>query len=394
MVYRFSLFINPSNPTVPMPNPTLKDIVPLLDVLNRDIKFSRVIKHDLYGRASMFKTLNELNAMDIESMVIETLNLGLAGNTIANTLRNLLAEIAARINDLRFVNPQIDRKEKSPEDAFDRFQREMMASPIQHLQCSFDLYNMACGRLTAANEENDKAEKANTDKYFVKTLPVGLIQRVDKHRKDYIKSKRILMTWIQRSIEFEENLEDMCTPQLRRAELICSKISKVISRYFPPCEIIIPKMPTQYEEERNNKGKQNQQASDDKTESKREPRVWIEPLFPMILVSELYEVCEMIFEESTETQFHSSLNLHGKHEPLRIKPKQKIKVCYLISKLYDIVPEKHKVAWREDILLHFDIDASYYESKYSHPRGSDASRSSMAFADDIDEIIKNHKKRA
>lgn len=67
----------PSNPTVPMPNPTLKDIVPLLDVLNRDIKFSRVIKHDLYGRASMFKTLNELNAMDIESMVIETLNLGL-----------------------------------------------------------------------------------------------------------------------------------------------------------------------------------------------------------------------------------------------------------------------------------------------------------------------------
>ena len=79
---------------------------------------------------------------------------------------------------------------------------------------------------------------------------------------------------------------------------------------------------------------------------------------------------------------------------LKIKPKQKIKVCYLISKLYDIVPEKHKVAWREDILLHFGIDSSYYESKYSHPRGSDASRSSMAFADDVDEIIKNHKKRA
>ncbi len=377
-----------------MPNPTLKDIVPLLDVLNRDIKFSRVIKHDLYGRASMFKTLNELNAMDIESMVIETLNLGPAGNTIANTLRNLLAEIAARINDLRFVNPLVDRKEKSPEDAFDRFQREMMASPIQHLQCSFDLYNMVCGRLTAANEENDRAEKASTDKYFIKTLPVGLIQRVDKHRKDYIKSKRILMKWIQHSIEFEENLEDMCTPQLRRAELTCSKISKVISRYFPPCEIIIPKMPAQYEEERKNKGKHNQQSSGDKTESRRKPKVWTEPLFPMFLVSELYEVCEMIFEESTEIQFHSSLNLHGKHEPLKIKPKQKIKACYLISKLYDIVPEKHKVAWREDILLHFGIDSSYYESKYSHPRGSDASRSSMAFADDVDEIFKNHKKRA
>ena len=305
-----------------------------------------------------------------------------------------MAEIAARINDLRFVNPLVDRKEKSPEDAFDRFQREMMARPIQHLQCSFDLYNMVCGRLTAANEENDKAEKASTNKYFVKTLPVGLIQRVDKHRKDYIKSKRILMKWIQHSIEFEENLEDMCTPQLRRTELTCSKISKVISRYFPPCEIIIPKMPTQYEEERKNKGKQDPQASDNKTESKREPKVWTEPLFPMILVSELYEVCEMIFEESTETQFHSSLNLHGKHEPLKIKPKQKIKVCYLISKLYDIVPEKHKVAWREDILLHFGIDSSYYESKYSHPRGSDASRSSMAFADDVDEIFKNHKKRA
>lgn len=134
-----------------MPNPTLKDIVPLLDVLNRDVKFSRVIKHDLYGRASMFKTLNELNAMDIESMVIETLNLGPAGTAIANTLRNLLAEIVARINDLRVVNPLVDRMEKSPEDAFDRFQREMMANPIQNLKCSFNLYNMACDQLAAVN---------------------------------------------------------------------------------------------------------------------------------------------------------------------------------------------------------------------------------------------------
>lgn len=123
-------------------------------------------------------------------------------------------------------------------------------------------------------------------------------------------------------------------------------------------------------------------------------RQWEEELFPMILISELYEVCSDVFDNPTETQFHSSLNLHGKHEPLKIKPKQKIKVCYLISKLYDIVPEKHKVAWREDILTHFNIDASYYESKYSHPRGSDASRSSMAFADDVDEVMKNHKKRA
>lgn len=377
-----------------MPHPTLKDIVPLLDELNRDIKFSRVTKHDLYGRASMFRTLNKLNALDIESVVIETLNLGVAGNTIANTLRNLLAEIVARINDIRLVNPLIDRKEKSPEDAFDRFQREMMTSPIQHLQCSFDLYNIACGQLARANEENKKAEKANNDKYFVKTLPVSLTQRVDKHRKDYIKSKRLMMEWIKRSIEFEENLEDMCTPQFRRAEQTCSRISKVISRYFPPCEIIIPKMPTQFEEERKNRDKTERQVSDTKAESVKEPKIWTETLFPMILMSQLYEVCETVFEESTEIQFHSSLNLHGKHEPLRIKPKQKIKVCYLISKLYDIVPEKHKVEWREDILMHFGIDPSYYESKYSHPRGSDASRSSMAFADDVDEIIKKHRKRA
>lgn len=377
-----------------MPNPTLKDIVPLLDELNQDIKFSRVIKHDLYGRASMFKTLNKLNASDIESMVLETLNLGVAGNTIANTLRNLLAEIVARINDLRVVNPLVDRKEQSPEDAFDRFQREMMTNPIQHLQCSFELYQMDCFQLAIANEENDRVEKANNDKYFVKTLPVSLTQRVDKHRKGYIKSKRTLMEWIKRSIEFEENLEDMCMPQLRRAEQTCSRISKVISRYFPPCEIIIPKMPTQFEEERNNRDKKEQQQSDPKAESVKEPKVWTETLFPMILMSELYEVCVTVFEDSTEIQFHSSLNLHGKHEPLRIKPKQKIKVCYLISKLYDIVPEKHKVAWREDILMHFGIDLSYYESKYSHPRGSDASRSSIAFADDVDEIIKNHRKRA
>ena len=120
---------------------------------------------------------------------------------------------------------------------------------------------------------------------------------------------------------------------------------------------------------------------------------WKEELFPMILVSELYEICAEIFDDPTETQFHS-LNLHGKHEPIKIRPKQKIKACYLISKLYEIVPAKHKAAWREDILAHLDIQWSYYEKKYCHPRGDDASVSSREYADEIDRILKNHKKRA
>ena len=122
-------------------------------------------------------------------------------------------------------------------------------------------------------------------------------------------------------------------------------------------------------------------------------RQWEGELFPMILVSELYEICSDVFD-STETQFHSSLNLHGKHEPIKIRPKQKIKACYLISKLYEIVPAKHKAAWREDILAHLDIQWSYYEKKYCHPRGDDASVSSREYADEIDRIFKNHKKRA
>ena len=217
-------------------------------------------------------------------------------------------------------------------------------------------------------------------------------------REGWLEKKREFLKKLQESVEYDEFLLKPSFDVYHELRNVCRKIFIMVERYFPPCEIQLhPKCRETFIQKmqvRNGSYPAPEQHVKHSQATTKSCRQWEEELFPMILVSELYEICDEIFDDPTETQFHSSLNLHGKHEPLKIKPKQKIKVCYLISKLYDIVPEKHKVAWREDILLHFGIDSSYYESKYSHPRGSDASRSSMAFADDIDEIIKNHKKRA
>ena len=209
-------------------------------------------------------------------------------------------------------------------------------------------------------------------------------------REGWLEKKREFLKKLQESVEYDEFLLKPSFDVYHELRNVCRKIFIMVERYFPPCEIQLhPKCRETFIQKmqvRNGSYPAPEQPVKQSLATTKSCCQWKEELFPMILVSELYEICAEIFDDPTETQFQ--------HEPLKIKPKQKIKVCYLISKLYDIVPEKHKVAWREDILLHFGIDSSYYESKYSHPRGSDASRSSMAFADDIDEIIKNHKKRA
>lgn len=376
-----------------MPNPTtLRDVVPILDDLRQLTKVPLVAKQDTILYKRIAEATSKLCSIDIENAIIESHASGEIGKVQANQTRNYCAEIATRIDTFQNVFYKLDRerKNKSKADMIDGYESNHFLKEVEMfymIATHYEYALKACRKIPVPDDWT-------IDKY---KQEIELFHMAET-REGWLEKKREFLKKLQESVEYDEFLLKPSFAVYRELRGACRKIFIMVERYFPPCEIQLhPKCRETFIKNmqvRNGSYPAPEQPIKQNPANPKSCRQWEEELFPMILISELYEVCSDVFDNPTETQFHSSLNLHGKHEPLKIKPKQKIKVCYLISKLYDIVPEKHKVAWREDILTHFNIDASYYESKYSHPRGSDASRSSMAFADDVDEVMKNHKKRA
>lgn len=376
-----------------MPTPTtLRDVVPILEDLRQLIKVPLVAKQDTILYKQIAEATSKLCSIDIENAIIESHASGEIGKVQADQTRNFCAEIVTRLETFQNVFYKLDRerKIKTKADLIDQYESNHFLKEVEMfymIAAHYEYALKACHKIPVPDDWM-------IDKY---KQEIELFHMADT-REGWLEKKREFLKKLQESVEYDEFLLKPSFDVYHELRNVCRKIFIIVDRYFPPCEIQLHtkcrETFMQKMQVRNGSYLAPEQPVKQKQTNTKYCRQWEEELFPMILVSELYEICAIIFDGSTETQFHSSLNLHGKHEPLKIKPKQKIKVCYLISKLYDIVPEKHKVAWREDILLHFGIDSSYYESKYSHPRGSDASRSSMAFADDIDEIIKNHKKRA
>lgn len=376
----------------PMPPPmTFRDVVPVLEKLRQEIKFPQIAKSDLLCRKEIAEIYKKLYSIDLESVVIETHALGEVGRILADTVRNLCAEIACRIHTFYDTFRELDKKDRSKRDDFDEYEIKRLFNEFELLKIDAQLYQ---GSLIARGKMPMPPDCTMND--VNREL---FAYHLDEHRERWLKRKRKFLESLQKSIEFDEFLNEEMPPLYSRLRDVCIKLFNKVERYFPPCEIKLHnKLGQTFEKNMMLRSgsfltplqEKNEQTNLDKQDNK----CWEGELFPMILISELYEVCNDVFDNPTETQFHSSLNLHGKHEPIKIRPKQTIKACYLVSKLYEIVLAKHKTAWREDILNHLGIEWSYYEKKYCHPRGSDASASSRAYADEVDEIFKNHKKRA
>lgn len=375
-----------------MPPPmTFRDVVPVLEKLRQDIKYPQIAKSDLVCRKEIAENFKMLYSIDQESVVIETHALGEVGRILADTVRNLCAEIVCRIHTYYDTFRELDRKERSKRDDFDEYEIKHLLNEFELLKIDAQLYQ---GSLIARGKMQMPPDCTMND--VNREL---FAYHLDEHRERWLKRKRKFLVSLQRSIEFDDFLDEELPPLYSRLRDVCSKLFTNAERYFPPCEIKLQnKLRLTFEQKMMHRGGSFLTPLEDIKEQTtlniQDNKCWKGELFPMILISELYEVCNDVFDNPTETQFHSSLNLHGKHEPIRVRPKQTIKACYLISKLYEIVPAKHKTAWREEILTHLGIEWSYYEKKYCHPRGSDASASSRAYADEVDEIFKKHKKRA
>lgn len=111
--------------------------------------------------------------------------------------------------------------------------------------------------------------------------------------------------------------------------------------------------------------------------------------FSMKLLSIIHEVCAgEQFEDITAPDFYACMNLHPCQCVLKIKPREKIRVCYLISLMREQLPGQDKDKWKEAILKHLDIDEDYYKSKYREPVSDLPSIPNQKFAKEMDGIFR------
>lgn len=110
--------------------------------------------------------------------------------------------------------------------------------------------------------------------------------------------------------------------------------------------------------------------------------------FDMKLVSAIHHECNNIqFENLTELDFYTILNLQPKNAELSIKSGEKTRMSFLIYKLYEYLKTDNKKDWRTAILEVAGIDEKYYNSKYKEPESEIPSRKSESFAQRINRIF-------
>lgn len=111
--------------------------------------------------------------------------------------------------------------------------------------------------------------------------------------------------------------------------------------------------------------------------------------FSMKLLSLIHEVCEgEQFEEISAPDFYANMNLHPCNCKLKIKPREKIRVCYLIFLMGEKLSKLGREKWKAGILKLLDIDDSYYKSKYKEPVSDFPSDSNQKFAKEMEHIFR------
>ena len=111
--------------------------------------------------------------------------------------------------------------------------------------------------------------------------------------------------------------------------------------------------------------------------------------FSMKLLSLIHEVCEgEQFEEISAPDFYANMNLYPCNCKLKIKPREKIRVCYLIFLMSEKLSKQGRDKWKDRILKLLDIDDSYYKSKYKEPVSDFPSDSNQNFAKEMEHIFR------
>lgn len=111
--------------------------------------------------------------------------------------------------------------------------------------------------------------------------------------------------------------------------------------------------------------------------------------FSPSLIIRIYELCNgQQFEDCNSTRFIDALNLRTTGSVLKIKEREKVRVCYLINQLWRQLRKEVRDEWLSKILDSLGISRKFYNSKYSiSPREYDRSKASNIFCSELSEIF-------
>ena len=111
--------------------------------------------------------------------------------------------------------------------------------------------------------------------------------------------------------------------------------------------------------------------------------------FDAELLSLIHKVCVgEQFEDIATQDFYANMNLYSCKKELKIKAREKIRVCYLIFLMSERLPKQDRDKWKNIILKQLDIDENYYKSKYKEPVSDFPSDSNQKFAKEMDAIFR------
>lgn len=107
------------------------------------------------------------------------------------------------------------------------------------------------------------------------------------------------------------------------------------------------------------------------------------------LIIRIYELCNgRQFEECNITSFLDAMNLRTTGSVLKIKEREKVRICYLINQLWRLLPKNTREEWLSMMLTTLDISRKFYNSKYSISTAyGECSRASRAFCEGLQEIF-------
>ena len=111
--------------------------------------------------------------------------------------------------------------------------------------------------------------------------------------------------------------------------------------------------------------------------------------FNMELLSLIHVTCVgEQFENISEHNFYTCMNLLPSDTKPQIRPREKIRTCYLIFLMSEKLPKQDRENWKRNILKILDIEESYYKSKYKEPVSDFPSDSNRKFAKEMDGIFR------
>lgn len=107
------------------------------------------------------------------------------------------------------------------------------------------------------------------------------------------------------------------------------------------------------------------------------------------LIIRIYELCNgRQFEECNITSYLDAMNLRASGSVLKIKDREKVRVCYLINQLWRQLSKEVRYEWLSQILDSLDISRKFYNSKYSISSYEyNRSRASNIFCTELSEIF-------